>query len=44
MCVQPDDVRTILAADGKYPRIEPLMDTTQLYRATKEMSLGLGNM
>jgi hypothetical protein len=42
--LQPDDARTVFTADGKYPHIQPLQDTAQLYRAMRNMSLGLGNM
>jgi hypothetical protein len=31
----------VYSHEGKYPRIPPLQETTQIYRAQKQMSLGL---
>lgn len=39
----PEDIKTVYSHEGKYPEIPPLQETTQLYRAQKEMSLGIGN-
>jgi len=39
----PDDVQTVYSAEGKNPFVPPLQETTQIYRRTKNMSLGLGN-
>ena len=39
----PDDIKTVYSHEGKYPEIPPLQETTQLYRAGKQMSLGIGN-
>ena len=40
---EPEDIKTYYSHEGKYPEIPPLQETTQLYRAEKQMSLGLGN-
>lgn len=40
---EPEDIKTYYSHEGKYPEIPPLQETTQLYRAEKKMSLGLGN-
>jgi len=39
----PEDIKTVYSQEGKYPVVPPLQETTQMYRAQKEMSLGLGN-
>jgi len=39
----PEDIKTVYSHEGKYPVVPPLQETTQMYRAQKEMSLGLGN-
>nr|QGQ60786.1 CYP44 [Eurytemora pacifica] len=39
----PEDIKTVYGYEGKYPVVPPLQETTQMYRAQKDMSLGLGN-
>lgn len=39
----PEAVQTVYANEDKWPRIEPLAETTQLYRLKTGMSPGLGN-
>lgn len=39
----PDLIRFVYAGEDKWPRIEPLLETTQLYRKQFDMSPGLGN-
>merc|ERR1719259_900663 len=39
----PEDIKTVYSYEGKYPVVPPLQETTQMYRAQKDMSLGLGN-
>jgi len=39
----PEDIKTVYSVEGKWPVIPPLQETTAMYRAQKEMSLGLGN-
>ncbi|XP_023330089.1 probable cytochrome P450 CYP44 isoform X2 [Eurytemora carolleeae] len=39
----PEDIKTVYSYEGKYPVVPPLQETTQMYRAQKQMSLGLGN-
>lgn len=38
----PEAIRTVYANEDKMPRIEPLAETTQLYRQKSGMSPGLG--
>ena len=38
-----EDIKTVYAKEGKWPVAPPLQETTQIYRAQKNMSLGLGN-
>ena len=33
----------VYAHESKWPQVPPLQETTQMYRAQKQMSLGLGN-
>ncbi len=33
----------VYSHEGKWPVVPPLQETTQMYRAQKQMSLGLGN-
>ena len=35
--------QTVYSHESKWPVVPPLQETTQLYRAQKQMSLGLGN-
>lgn len=39
---EPEDIKTVYSYEGKYPVTPPLMETVGIYRAKKEMSLGLG--
>ncbi|KAK7503358.1 hypothetical protein BaRGS_00005279 [Batillaria attramentaria] len=39
----PEFIRLVYANEDKWPRIEPLLETTQLYRQQSNMSPGLGN-
>ena len=39
----PEDIQRVYSVEGKWPVIPPLQETTAMYRAQKEMSLGLGN-
>ncbi len=39
----PEYIKVMYSVEGKTPHIPPLLETTQLYRKTREMSLGLGN-
>ncbi|XP_026274722.2 probable cytochrome P450 CYP44 [Frankliniella occidentalis] len=39
----PDDARTVYAAEGRSPVIRPLQETVKLYRQKKNKSPGLGN-
>lgn len=39
----PDDARTVYAAEGRSPIIRPLQETVKLYRQKKDKSPGLGN-
>lgn len=39
----PDDARTVYAAEGRSPVIRPLQETIKLYRQKKDKSPGLGN-
>ena len=36
-------LQTVYSHESKWPVVPPLQETTQLYRAQKQMSLGLGN-
>ncbi len=38
-----NSIMLMLNCSGKYPVVPPLQETTQMYRAQKSMSLGLGN-
>jgi len=40
----PDDIRTVYVHEGTMPHVVPLQETVQLYRQTRDMSLGLGNV
>jgi Cytochrome P450 len=40
----PDDVKTVYLAEGKWPQVAPLQETVQLYRKKRGLSLGLGNL
>lgn len=40
----PDDVKTVYQAEGKWPQVAPLQETVQLYRKKRGLSLGLGNL
>jgi len=39
----PEDIKAVYNVEGKWPEVPPLQETTAIYRAQKEMSLGLGN-
>jgi len=39
----PEDIKTVYANEGAHPEIPPLQETTAMYRAQKNMSLGIGN-
>ena len=39
----PEHVRHAYLQEGKWPQIEPLVETTQLYRQQARSSPGLGN-
>ena len=39
----PDYIRAVFQSEGKMPYVAPLMVTTQKFRETAGMSLGLGN-
>lgn len=39
----PDDARTVYAAEGRSPILRPLQETVKLYRKTRNKSPGLGN-
>ncbi|XP_052267065.1 probable cytochrome P450 CYP44 isoform X2 [Dreissena polymorpha] len=39
----PDYIRLVFQHEGKMPHIVPLMETTQMYRQQRGLSLGLGN-
>ena len=39
----PEFIKAMYSVEGKMPHIPPLLETTQLYRKAREMSLGLGN-
>jgi len=39
----PEDIKSVYNVEGKWPVVPPLQETTAIYRAQKEMSLGLGN-
>lgn len=41
--LDPEFIREVYAQEGKIPHIPPLLETTQLYRQYRNMSLGLGN-
>uniref|UniRef100_F1LBN3 Cytochrome P450 n=1 Tax=Ascaris suum TaxID=6253 RepID=F1LBN3_ASCSU len=40
----PEDARKIFNAEGKQPIITPLQEATQLYRQTRNINPGLGNL
>ncbi|KAG8236839.1 hypothetical protein J437_LFUL017123, partial [Ladona fulva] len=40
----PESVKIVYEAEGKYPHVEPLQETVQLYRKHRNLSLGLGNL
>lgn len=40
----PEDIRTVYINEGTMPYVVPLQETAQLYRQTRNMSLGLGNV
>ncbi|XP_069693132.1 probable cytochrome P450 CYP44 isoform X2 [Periplaneta americana] len=40
----PDDIKTVYINEGTTPYVVPLQETVQLYRKTRDMSLGLGNV
>ncbi|XP_021930388.1 probable cytochrome P450 CYP44 isoform X8 [Zootermopsis nevadensis] len=40
----PEDIRTVYINEGTMPHVVPLQETAQLYRQTRNMSLGLGNV
>ncbi|XP_049783973.1 probable cytochrome P450 CYP44 isoform X1 [Schistocerca cancellata] len=40
----PDDIKEVYANEGHTPFVAPLMETAQLYRKQKNISLGLGNV
>ena len=39
----PEHVQSVYKQEGKWPQIEPLVETTQLYRQQAQHSPGLGN-
>lgn len=39
----PDYIRTVFRTEGKHPFIVPLMETTQMYRQQRGLTLGIGN-
>lgn len=40
----PDDIKEVYMNEGQTPFVAPLMETAQLYRKQKNLSLGLGNV
>lgn len=40
----PEDIRTVYMNEGTMPYVFPLQETAQLYRQTRDMSPGLGNV
>jgi hypothetical protein len=40
----PEDIRTVYMNEGTMPHVVPLQETAQLYRQTRDLSLGLGNV
>lgn len=39
----PDYIRAVFQAEGKFPHVAPLMETTQLFRQQRGIAPGLGN-
>lgn len=39
----PDYIKAVFQAEGKFPHVAPLMQTTHMYRYQKGLALGLGN-
>ncbi|XP_025107370.1 probable cytochrome P450 CYP44 [Pomacea canaliculata] len=39
----PENVREVYQEEGKWPLIDPLVETTQMYRRQKKHSPGMGN-
>lgn len=39
----PDDAKYIFQNEDKMPHVVPLLETSQLYRQQRDLSLGLGN-